>query len=225
MAGEIYGMAENEWRTLPSDSAQRFVGKVAMLGLGYGMSGDKFNDTLALGSMGPAVFLPRSATQHIVYNVYRPNHPNIVQTWRELDDVLTQMTYKDCNFEWKCLQIKHNQIILPNGMAQVYHDLRLDDERSKSYEADNHRHNIYGGLFDENIVQALARIPIGDAMCTIRRRYPIVMHSHDELAALVPEREADEALAFMIDEVSRPPSWAPNIPLKAEGGYDYCYSK
>lgn len=225
MAGEIYGLNEQAWRALPSDSAQRFVGKVAMLGLGYGMSGRKFNDTLALGGMGPAVFLPQETTDNIVYNVYRPNHPNIVRTWHELDETLERMMYPDCNYTWKCLQIKHNRIILPNGMEQVYHDLRFDDPRSKSYFADGDRHNIYGGLFDENIIQALARIPMGDAMLRIKKRYPIVLHTHDELVSLVPESEADEGLAFMISELSTPPPWAPDIPLKAEGGYDYCYSK
>lgn len=225
MAGEIYGLAENEWRALDSASAERFVGKVAMLGLGYGMSGDKFNDTLALGAMGPAVFLPRHVTQHIVYDVYRPNHANIVNTWKELDSILDQMMFSDCDFEYKCLQIKHNRIVLPNGMEQVYHDLRYTDERSKSYYSDRARHNIYGGLLDENIIQALARIPMGTAMLEIKKHYPIALHTHDELVALVPEREADDALRFMLDEVSRPPAWAPDIPLKAEGGYDYCYSK
>lgn len=225
MAGKIYGLTELMADALASDAAERFVGKVAELGLGYQMSGNKFNDTLALGSMGPAVFLDKAVTDHIVYNIYRPEHPNIVNGWKFLQDMLPQMMHKDCRIDWKCLEFRNNGVRLPNGMMQMYDGLRFESESAMCYHADGMWKYIYGGLFDENLIQGLARIPVGDAMQRIRQHVPVVLQTHDEIGALAREEEADAVLAMMIDEVSRPPHWAPDIPLKAEGGYDYCYSK
>lgn len=225
MAGKIYGLTEAEADALSSDDPRRFVGKVAMLGLGYQMSGKKFNDTLALGTMGPSVFLPRELTDNIVYNVYRPEHRNIVAGWQLLQDMLPAMMDKQCRVPWRCLEFRHNGVMLPNGMMQMYDGLRFESESSITYNADGFPHHIYGGLFDENIVQALARIGVGDSMSRIARQVPVVLQTHDECGALVREREADDVLRMMIQEMSTPPPWAPDIPLNAEGGYDYCYSK
>lgn len=225
MAGAIYGLTNEEADALDSGSPERFVAKVAELGLGYSMSGPKFNDTLALGAMGPAVFMSQEQTNHIVYNVYRPSHPHIVNGWAILNEALYRMMHKDCRFTYNCLEFRHNRVILPNGMAQVYEGLRATDERTIEYFADGMWKKIYGGLFDENLVQALARIPMGDAMRTIRREFPVVLHTHDELGLLVREQDADTALKALLDTIATPPSWALDIPLAAEGGYDVCYSK
>ena len=35
----------------------------------------------------------------------------------------------------------------------------------------------------------------------------------------VAEAEAEEALAFLIDEMTKVPAWMPDIPLDAEGSF------
>jgi hypothetical protein len=66
---------------------------------------------------------------------------------------------------------------------------------------------------------------MSQAMPAIAERYPIAMSTHDELACIADEREADECLRFMIEKLTRRPSWLPRIPLAAEGGHDVSYSK
>jgi DNA polymerase len=88
-----------------------------------------------------------------------------------------------------------------------------------------HKIGLYGGKLTENVVQALARIVMSDAMLRIDRELPVVMHVHDEIAVLAPESQAQETLDFMIAEMTKAPSWCPTIPLAAEGGYDQIYSK
>lgn len=222
-AGIIYGI--EHWMGLDKDSPERFVGKVSELGLGYGMSGPKFNDTLALGAMGPPIFMTQAQTNHIVYEVYRPSHANIVSGWNYLGQMLHHMQDKRCKVDKKCVEFRHEGIVLPNGTRLVYHGLHQDPDENLVYFANGAWHKIYGGLTDENIIQGLARVGVSENMLEIKRELPIVMHTHDEIVALAKEQEADAALAFMIDVMSRPPSWAPDIPLAAEGGYDYCYSK
>ena len=52
------------------------------------------------------------------------------------------------------------------------------------------------------------------------------MSTHDEAAWLARKEEADEALAFGLNELKRQPIWADGrLPLDAEGGYAEEYSK
>ena len=54
---------------------------------------------------------------------------------------------------------------------------------------------------------------------------PIVLHVHDEIVCEVPEAEAEEALATMEKIMSTPPTWAPDLPVEAEGGIFDRYTK
>ena len=49
--------------------------------------------------------------------------------------------------------------------------------------------------------------------------YTAVNVVHDAIYILAPEAEAQEALDFLIEEMTKVPSWMPGIPLAAEGGY------
>ena len=70
-----------------------------------------------------------------------------------------------------------------------------------------------------NCVQGLARCIMGESMVRIAKRYNIVLTIHDSVYILAPEAEAEEALAFLIKEMTTPPAWMPDIPLDAEGGF------
>ena len=48
-ASQVYGRTINKH----DDPTERFVGKTAILGLGYGMGANKFQTTLQSGAMGP----------------------------------------------------------------------------------------------------------------------------------------------------------------------------
>ena len=74
----------------------------------------------------------------------------------------------------------------------------------------------YGGKIAENITQACARDCLAEAVERLEANgYPVVMHIHDEV---VVEKDPDPA---DLDQVRRlmatPPSWAPDLPLNAEG--------
>ncbi len=51
------------------------------------------------------------------------------------------------------------------------------------------------------------------------------MHTYHENVALVPEKDADLAVAWMLDIMRTPPAWAASLPLDAEGGHAKEYSK
>ena len=70
----------------------------------------------------------------------------------------------------------------------------------------------------QNVIQALARCVMGEAMVRIHKQYPIALTIHDAVYCVVPEDEAQDAWKFIVSELKREPEWAPGLPLDAEGG-------
>ena len=121
-------------------------------------------------------------------------------------------------------------IQLPNGMHLKYPKLRKARNEEKgyeewTYESGEVRKKIYGGLLCENIVQALARIIVGEQMLMIDKKYRCVMTTHDEVVAHPKLRVAEKCYQFMYQCMTTPLWWCPDIPLAAEGGWAENYSK
>ena len=77
----------------------------------------------------------------------------------------------------------------------------------------------------ENIVQSGSRHSMAPQILKISERHRSVLLVPDENVYMVPEAEADEAVAFGIECFKEVQWWTPGLPLDAEGGYDTCYSK
>lgn len=75
----------------------------------------------------------------------------------------------------------------------------------------------------ENIVQALARIIVGEQMLKIRERYRPVLTVHDAAVVVVPDEELEAALAFIVQVMSTPPEWAEGLPVACEAKYGRSY--
>jgi DNA polymerase len=85
---------------------------------------------------------------------------------------------------------------------------------------------IWHGLLAENSAQSLARDIFSDMMLKVEAAgIPIILHVHDEIVCEVPEDEAESALAKIIEIMSTPPAWIPDIPVSAEGEILDFYSK
>lgn len=223
-ASEIY-----ERHVTKADKLERFVGKVSILGLGYGMGAVKFDQTLRQGAMGPPVVLPDGMPAEVV-QLYRRRNPKIVALWRKMDYVIFCMA---TGIEGTLGPISYGKgyIKLPNGLFLLYPDLQgTYDERGRftdaSYANRRGRSKIYGGLIAENLTQALARVIIGEQMLAVDdAKIPIVTMSHDEIVTLARLKQADKVLALMLKIMATPPVWAPDLPIAAEGGWAPEYSK
>lgn len=85
------------------------------------------------------------------------------------------------------------------------------------------RESTYGGKLTENVVQAIARDLLGEAMLRVDSSglYKIVVHVHDSAASEVP------AGAGSVDEfcelMAVAPNWASGCPIAVEGYRDVCF--
>lgn len=211
-------------RNLERDKIPGFVGKTAILGLGYQMGAPKFQATLATGK--ERVILPLIECYNAVHG-YRQKNYRIAAMWPQCSEWLEYMARGQGTQTYKCLALDAvaKRIWFPNGSSLYYPGLDHNEHGCSYLDAQGHGRYIYGGKLLENIIQKLARNNIGEVMLQVLKRYRIAWMTHDEIVAHVHEREAQEALAWIIELMSAPPVWAPEIPLAAKGGFDVCYSK
>lgn len=211
---------------------QRFIGKICVLGLGYGMGPQKLQQTLKQGTMGPPVDISEDECRRIV-SIYRQKNWKIKAFWKKMDQMITNMTLGIESKEGP-IEAGKGFLRLPNDMFLQYFGLHGTAEiirddlvmTETTYLTRTGRTKLYGGLLTENVVQALSRIIIAEQMLKIHDAgYRIVTMTHDEIVIIAKKKDAKKALDFMIKTMSTAPDWAPGLPLAAEGDFDDCYSK
>jgi len=107
-------------------------------------------------------------------------------------------------------------------MATQKHKI-LDDPNAKGRWQ---RISTHGGPLAENATQGFCRDLLATAMTAIEAEsIPIVFHVHDEPVAEVAQFRAAYALERMVAIMSTTPSYAPGLPLVAEGYHAKRYRK
>ena len=201
---------------------ERFVGKTCILGLGYGTGALKLQHTLKTSP--PGADLTKEKCDEIV-KLYRDTNDMIVKLWREGDKALKAMadwqpTSKPFYYgKNKCVVVTKEGFKLPNGLYIRYPDLKLNTDETKSgyeYKSRKGPVSLWGGSIVENVVQALARIIVGEQMLKLTERYRPVLTVHDAAVCVVPEDEVDEACAWIVEVMSTPPDWAKGLPVACE---------
>ena len=90
---------------------------------------------------------------------------------------------------------------------------------------------MYGGKIAENVIQALSRIIITDAIHKVNNYLQetnggsVVLTVHDEIIAVAPAHDSCKIMENIIFIMTQPPEWCKELPLSAEGGYDKAYTK
>ena len=227
-AAELYGIPVSQ-----VSKEQRFIGKICVLGLGYGMGATRLQITLEQGTMGPPVLMSITECYRAV-DLYRAKNYAIKHSWKLMDQILAHMSQipapgvAPSEVQFGPVAAGYGYVRLPNGLFLHYPGLTWNSSRQQyMYRGRNHDNHIYGSLLLENIVQALSRVLIANNMVTLHREgVRLVTMTHDEIVALGGDQENSEALlARMIDIMSTPPAWCHDLPLNAEGGFARNYSK
>jgi DNA polymerase len=214
MASSIYGVPVDE---VTKD--QRFVGKVTILGAGYGMGAVRFKEQLK--TFG---FDMELAEARRVISIYRGANGKINQVWRDAQSMVKQLANGDT------LQIglegvlevigAEKAIRIPSGLLLRYDDLEAEytaEGLEYTYKTTRRgRTRIYGGKVVENVCQAIARCIIGEQMLQIAKRYRVVLTVHDSVVCCVPDAEVAEAQTYIDMCMRKTPSWAAGLPLDCE---------
>lgn len=218
-------------------SPERDKGKVAELALGFGGS---------LGALkqmgGEAMGLSEPEMKDIVA-MWRDRSPAIVSLWKFINGfaikairnkkryVLTRFKNLIFDFDGKVLTIQ-----LPSGRKLFYYDAKLGvndwgqtsieykgmDQKTKKWWSIK----TYGGKLTENIVQAIARDCLAEAMLKLDKNgFDIVMHVHDEVVIETDLVKASEGLNIVSNILSEDLSWAPGLNLTADGYITPFYKK
>jgi DNA polymerase len=230
-ASRVYGYTVDKVNT----PIERFVGKTAVLGLGFGMGDTKFVKTCWVQSKRKTKI--DSVLGKRVVNTYRSDYHQVPSYWKAQDNVVHMLsTRASGRLGVLIIDGPTQSVILPNGMRLYYTNMRKEflplpgepDRKRAQWVFDYGREKkfTFGGKMTENAVQALARIITMNAATRVRRivgrregwAWPLAGQIHDQLAYVVPESIADDFLALVIEEMSRRLDWFASLPLAAEGG-------
>ena len=201
-------------------SEQRFLGKMVVLGCGYGMGAVKFQEQLR----AKGVRVDSDRCSHIIRQ-YRSHNAAISRFWIHLNSVVeAMMQNKPVQVDLRGVMetTPFTGIALPNGLFLNYPELRKEGAEF-SYKTRAGRSKIYGGKIAENVCQAIARIIIGEQMLEINKKYRVVLTVHDAVACVVLEGEALEASTYIKTCMRTPPAWALGLPLNCELGVARTY--
>ena len=210
------------------NSHLRQKGKIAELALGYGGS------VGALKSMGALEMgLSEEELQPLV-NSWRESNPMITAFWWDIDRAVKTTITQRIQTEVRGIKFFYKSamlfIKLPSGRLLSYVKPRIGENQfggeSVTYEGVGstkkwERIESYGPKFVENIVQAVSRDILCNAMKTLRHCF-IVGHVHDEL---IIECDPRVNLKAVCEQMGRSPDWMPDILLRADGYETQFYKK
>ena len=212
-----------------ADSVERFVGKTCTLGLGYGTGWSKLQHTLK--TQPPGADLPDEDCQNLV-KVYRRVNDKVIKLWADCDRALADMANWDETMEpyylgnHDCLLVTKEGIKLPNELYIHYPELKkekIDGKDKFMYKSRKGYISLWGGSVVENVVQALARIVVGEQMIKINEYYKPVLTVHDAIVCVVKKDDTDNAMKIITGIMSTPPSWGLNLPITCEAKFGQSY--
>jgi len=214
------------YAAIPKSDPRRKFGKALTLGSGYGMGFAKFQMYCASGPLGmDPILLTQEEAMAAIYG-YRADNPNIASSWKRCDQIVSQLYHNGIGKPtfYDAIEVHHEAIILPNGMAMLYPMMRIVGDDSFVY--DTYGINMYGAKLQENIIQGLARVVISDQLIEMENAGIVTVGcTHDEILAVAPESEAQSTYDEMVRLMSVTPSWAPGLTLEADGGFSRSYCK
>lgn len=219
--------------TKESHPYERQVSKSAVLGLGFGMGKDKFIDYCRQQN----IEITDELAGYIV-KFYRSRFSLVPQLWKYLSDSfktfcslsepIQLFTEPNITIDFArsprviiggavtAWQLDPS-IGIPGALRVKYPNLMFHpSSRQFTYERASGTTHIFAGKFVENLVQYLARQIIMEQTVRVNRRYPVVMHSHDEFTCVAEKEKAEECGVTMKEIMEERIGWWPSLPLNAE---------
>ncbi len=155
-----------------------------------------------------------------IIDIYRSTATPVVDMWNMFGQLIETSLYGGKEYTYKCLTFKKGAIVLPSGMSLLYPDLKRtkDDKGRAQWTYGEDSTKLYAGKITNNVTQGVARCVMTDGMLRVAKRYPVKGTVHDELIAVVPDAEVDDAKTWVLAQMTMEPRYMPGIPLDADGG-------
>lgn len=240
--GKIYEASASQMFGVPLERIKkgnpkyslRQRGKVAELALGYqgGVPAMRQMDTGKL-----LADLPDEEIKDIV-DKWRNTNPKIRNLWYSFNDAAIRviqnggsLRVRCCTFARECDCIRGTTcmtISLPSGRKLYYVEPSVGENRwggpSITYMGVNDKNKwgrieTYGGKLVENVVQAIARDCLAQAIEHLEAAgLPVVFHIHDEVVIDTAAFDTNDAMLDKVVKImSTPIPWAEGLPLGADG--------
>ena len=233
-ASQMFGVPLERIKKGNPEYSLRQRGKVAELALGYqgGVPAMRQMDTGKL-----LADLPDEEIKDIV-DKWRNTNPKIRNLWYSFNDAAIRviqnggsLRVRCCTFARECDCIRGTTcmtVSLPSGRKLYYVEPSVGENRwggpSITYMGVNDKNKwgrieTYGGKLVENVVQAIARDCLAQAIEHLEAAgLPVVFHIHDEVVIDTAAFDTNDA---MLDKVVKIMSttipWAEGLPLGADG--------
>lgn len=205
----------------------RFVGKVCVLGLGYGMGAAK----LAATFEGYGRPISEQLAKRLV-GVYREAYPEIPLTWTRLELEAKDALFSGDVGRWKVFHkseaLRFLTYELPSGRRLHYFQPEIQDGQlvyRKALGKSLAKDSTYGGKLCENLIQAIARDVLAEGMLRLKRAgFSLVGTVHDEIISEEPLELAGDRLEEGARLLETRPAWC-SAPLAVEGFASRRYKK
>lgn len=225
--GDIYCASASQMFGVPVEKhgvngELRQKGKIAELALGYG------GGVGAMISMGAIDMGIAEEELQLIVDSWRQSNPAIVKLWWDVHKCVVKAIRDNSPQTYKCLNFQYEAgmffIGLPSGRRLAYakskicrNDYGRDEISYMGVDSTKKWGSIdsYGPKFVENIIQAMSRDILAEAMERLESAgYHIVMHVHDEAVIEAPK---DASLEDACQIMSEAPDWTPGLILNAVG--------
>ena len=233
-ASQMFGVPLERIKKGNPEYSLRQRGKVAELALGYqgGVPAMRQMDTGKL-----LADLPDEEIKDIV-DKWRNTNPKIRNLWYSFNDAAIRviqnggsLRVRCCTFARECDRIRGTTcmtISLPSGRKLYYVEPAVGENRwggpSITYMGVNDKNKwgrieTYGGKLVENVVQAIARDCLAQAIEHLEAAgLPVVFHIHDEVVIDTAAFDTNDAMLDKVVKImSTPIPWAEGLPLGADG--------
>ena len=233
-ASQMFGVPLERIKKGNPEYSLRQRGKVAELALGYqgGVPAMRQMDTGKL-----LADLPDEEIKDIV-DKWRNTNPKIRNLWYSFNDAAIRviqnggsLRVRCCTFARECDCIRGTTcmtILLPSGRKLYYVEPAVGENRwggpSITYMGVNDKNKwgrieTYGGKLVENVVQAIARDCLAQAIGHLEAAgLPVVFHIHDEVVIDTAAFDNNDAMLDKVVKImSAPIPWAEGLPLGADG--------
>lgn len=244
MYGQSYEELWHEYK-VEKKKAKRTVAKPGVLGCGYMLGPGEEHENKQTGEMEATGLLGYAWNMGV--RLTKEESVKSVQVWRATFTDAVAYWWAISRAAMECVQTGNPQragpvrfdrsgpflrMKLPSGRHLHYCRPRIEMRKAPwgdmkptlTYEGINDqghwgRLTTHPGKLTENADQAISRDLLAHGIWLARRVHglDVRLHVHDQILALVPEDQGEEALALLQKCMTTPPHWAPDMPLGSAG--------